>query len=169
MSTFVTVNTYAYSVAYITDKMMSSLKGIIRRIGLSPTRFSNSWTTLESGVKTWLSGRHFTGITLEVFKPLSNKLVTRWDFTIDYGYSTGDEGHLWLDADAIRFAICKCGVIPSTCEYRVIVFTKPGSPDLNGWSTCSCLSTDGFVRHSLGTTIGASHLWASTSYWRRNR
>ena len=169
MSTQVTVNTYVYSVTYVTDKMLTSLLNIIRWIGLDPGRFTDNWAGTEAAVKTWLNSQHLTGVVLEVFNPRTNALLTRWDVDVDYGYSLGTEGSMWVDTDAIRYAILKAGQLPSACDYRVVIITKPGRPDVLGWSPTTLRSTDGFVRYVVGTTIGTNPIGAQTAYWRKTQ
>lgn len=165
MSTTVRVNTYTHSVAHVTDNMLSSVKRIIILSGLSPEKFASEWADLERGIKVWLISKHLTCVILEIFKPGTSDLVTRWDLDVDYTYSSGDDGDLWADTDAIKFAIRKAGVIPSDCSYRILVSRKPGWPAVDGWTTGSFLTTTGFTRRPIGTTIGATHLGTSTSYW----
>ena len=74
---------------------------------------------------------------------------------------------VWVDPDAIRHAIKKCGFDPAGCEYRIIATTRPGRPEVAGWRPATMLSTEGFVRHSVGTTIAANSLSAGTAYWRK--
>lgn len=169
MSTQVVVNTYAHSVTYVTDKMLTSLKSIIRWIGLDPSKFVDDWGSTETAVKTWLGSRDLVGMMLEIFNPTTGKLVTRWDFAIDYSYSTNGEGNMWVDTDAIRHAILKCGVIPSSCNYRVLIQTKPGRPDVPGWGPTTLRSTDGFIMQAIGTTIGTQSMGAQTIYWRKKQ
>lgn len=164
MSTYVVVNTYTHSVTYVTDKLLTSIKSIIRLSGLSPAKMTDSWVTLERGIKTWLGTQHLEEIHLEVFNPTTDKLVGRWDFAIFYGFQ-GD-GAFWVDTDDIKYHIQKAGYWPSTCEYRIVVTNKPGRPDVSGWSTTTLRSTSGFVRQSIGTTINGSGLNAGTGYWR---
>ena len=57
MSTFVVVNTYTHSVTYVTDKMLMSLKEIIRCSGLSPEKLVADWRVLQDGIRTWLNSR----------------------------------------------------------------------------------------------------------------
>lgn len=166
MSTLVAVNTYTHSVTYVTDKMLTSLKRIIIWSGLDPAKITSDWRTLERGIKTWLDTKHLDQLVLEVYSARTQKLVGRWDFDIRYSY-TGDGGEMWVDTDAIRFAIRKCGLNPAGCDYRIVADTKPGRPDVDGWVSTSLLSTDGLVRHSVGTTIGANQLATRTAYWRR--
>lgn len=166
-TTFVSVNTYTYSVAYVTDQILISLKRIIMWSGLNPSKLVDGWRLLDVGIRTWLSGRHLEAIVLEVYDPKTTALAGRWDFDIRYGYSSDDEGTFWVDTDAIRHAIKKCGLIPSQCSYRIVATTRPGSPDVPGWVTTTLRSTNGFVRHSVGTTIGANPLASGVSYWRR--
>lgn len=164
MNTSVVVNTYVHSVTYVTDKMLMSLKEIIRCSGLSPGRLANDWTVLERGISAWLGSKHLEMVTLEVFDPSSGALVGRWDFDISYD-GFGD-GAMWTDTDDIRYHIVKAGRWPSACDYCILVTTKPGCPAVEGWSSTTFCSTDGFIRQSLGTTIGSDGLLASAAYWR---
>ncbi len=167
MSTLVFVNTYTHSVTFVTDKMLTSLKRIIVWSGLDPQKLTRDWETLDRGIRAWLSGQSLLTVVLEVYRPGSRALVGRWDFEIEYGFTTYGDGEMWTDIDAIRFAIAKCGQDPSGCDYRIIVQTKRGAPNVEGWGPAEFLSTEGFVRHSVGTTIGASPLASRTAYWRK--
>lgn len=166
-TTFVQVNTFVHSVTFVTDKMLASLKRIISWSGLNPSRLAGDWPTLESGIRTWLASKDLLRVILEVFDPRTDSLAGRWDFDIGYSYNSGDDGAFWLDTDAIKHAIKKAGLIPSDCSYRVVVTTKPGSPDVAGWTSTTLRSTKGFVRHCIGSTIGAGELATGVAYWRR--
>ena len=165
MSTFVIVNTYTHSVTYVTDKMLNSIKNIIRLSGLSPAKLTSEWGVLERGIKRWLETAYLQEIHLEAYNPVTSALIGRWDFEIFYGF-TGD-GAFWVDTDAIKYHILKAGVWPSTCEYRIVVTNKPGRPDVAGWGPGTLRSTDGFIKQSIGTTIDGSGLSTGTSYWRK--
>jgi hypothetical protein len=165
MSTFVNVNTYTHSVTYVTDKMLKSLKDIIRLSGLSPEKLTSEWDALERGIKTWLNTEDLEQVHLEVCNPRTDELIGRWDFEVSYGFS-GD-GSFWVDTDNIAYHIKKAGQWPGTCEYRIVVTTKLGRPDVDGWITAHLRPTNGFIKQSIGTTINGSGLSAGTGYWRR--
>jgi hypothetical protein len=166
MSTSVSVNTYTHSVTHVTGEMMKGLKLIILLSGLSLDKIRNDWESVERAVYAWLSSRHLQKLTLEVYNGTTSALVTRWDFDIDYTYGAGEEGSLWADHEAIRFAIAKAGVVASTCRYEFKILA-PGGADVSGWSAGSYRSTSGFTQHSVGTTVGANSLASTTSYWRK--
>ncbi|MGP2478232.1 hypothetical protein [Listeria monocytogenes] len=42
-----------------------------------------------------------------------------------------------------------------------------GAPHVDGWSDCNFLSTDGFVKQNLGTTIGTNSIGTQAGYWRK--
>lgn len=167
MSTVVSANTFVHTTTYISDKMLRSLLLIIRESGLDPTKFAKDWDWMDRGVRTWLGTQDLKTVILEVYEPRDSGLVGRWDFEILYGYGADGDGSMWVDTDAIRYAIRKAGLWPSECDYRLVAVTKPGRPDVEGWSRATLRSTDGFVRHSIGTTIGATGAGTSTAYWRR--
>lgn len=167
MSTRVSVNTFTHSVTHVTAEMVRSLKNIIRWSGLSTANLLNEWESVERAIHTWLNSRDLEKVTLEIFWPGIGVLVGRWDFEIDYSYAPGDDGSLWVDGDAIRNAIAKCGAIASTCRYEFKILHKPGAPSVAGWSAGTYRSTAGFVQHSVGTTIGAYGMASNTNYWRK--
>lgn len=167
MTTAVSVNTFTYTASYITDKLLHSLQKLIRLSGLSPERLTDDWDALERGFKRWISDHHLSMVTLEVWRPSTDDLVGRWDFEIQYGYDAEGSGGMWVDTDAIRYAIAKAGLWPSSCRYRVLATTLPGRAEVAGWSSTTFRSTQGFQRHSIGTTIGAPGAATGAAYWRR--
>ncbi len=164
MSTYTVSITYTHTVTYVTTKMLLTLKEIIREIGLDPARFTDSWDSNERAISTWLASRHLKRVTLEVYDPKTDKLVTRWDMDVVYA-SVGD-GVLWVDTAAVRYSIAKAGLVPSTCRYNLIL-SAPGGENVTGWSDCDYRSTDGFNRFTLGATVGGNGLSAQTAYWSR--
>ena len=165
MSTVVSVNTYTQSVTYVTDKLLTSIKNIVRLSGLDPAMLVDDWSVIEGGIRTWLDGRYLEGVHLEVFNSKTDKLVGRWDFEIYYGFQ-GD-GSFWQDPDAIKYHILKQGLWPSECGYRVVTTTKSNRPNVSGWSSTTLRSTNGFVKQSIGTIIDGSSLSSGTGYWRK--
>jgi hypothetical protein len=165
MSTSTFVISYAYAVTYVTAKILNILSNIIRDIGLDPSRFARDWAVYEDGISTWLASRHLQRVTLEVYDPTTNDLVTRWDMEVVYS-SVGD-GNLWFDAAAVRYAIAKAGLVPRSCLYDIKARTLPNEPYVAGWSACSLRSTDGFRRYAIGAMIGGNGLAAETAYWSR--
>ena len=165
MSTSTFVISYAHTVTYVTTKMLLVLKEIIREIGLDPANFTDNWATYEDAVATWLASRHLERVTLEVYDPHADNLVTRWD--IDVVYTSVGDGSLWVDTAAIRYAIAKAGLAPSSCKYDIKMKNKPGRPHVHGWGPCDFRSTDGFMRYSVGATLGGNGLAAQTAYWSR--
>jgi hypothetical protein len=162
MSTSTFTVSYTHTVTYVTAKMLLLLKEIIREIGLDPSHLTHDWGTYEAGMSTWLTSRHLQKVTLEVYDPTNDKLVTRWDLDVEYS-ATGD-GALWVDTAAIRYQILKAGLVPSSCKYQIKLLS-PGGRDVPGWHTGSFRSTQGFNRYCIGTTIGGNGLSTQASYW----
>ena len=163
--TTVAVNTYARSVTYVSDNILKSFKDIIRLSGLNPNRLVADWEVLMRGLETWLETSHLEKIVLEIFNPSTGKLVGRWDIDVVYDWS-GDGG-FWIDTNQIKYHIQKAGLVPNSAAYRIVVENKAGYPSVEGWSPTSLRSTDGFVRQSLGPTIGHNGLGGDAAYWRQ--
>lgn len=165
MITHAFVNTYTHTVTHVTNKLLLSIKEIIRETGLDPGRMTKEWLILERGVATWIDSMHLEKLVLEIFNSKTNALVGRWELEIIYGY-VGD-GSLWVDTDAIKYSIRKAGLNPAGCDYRIVATTKPKRPAVEGWGSCELRSTDGFSRYSVGVTIAGSGLGTQLAYWAR--
>lgn len=164
--TTVAVNTYTHSVTYVADNILKSLKDIIRLSGLDPSSLVDSWESKMRALKTWLGSQDLERVVLEVYNKKTEALIVRWD--IDIVYSWGGGGGFWTDTDQLKYHIRKAGVAPSDASYDILMKTKPGRPDVDGWAKGAYRSTDGFVRHNLGSTIDHNGLGGSAAYWRRN-
>lgn len=167
MSTHVAVNTHTHSVTYVTGEMVRSLKQIVRLSGLNADLLMNSWASLEAGISTWIRSQHLKKVTLEIYSPRTDDLVTRWDFEINYSYGADDDGSLWADHEAIKLAIAKAGVVAATCKYEFVIFNAPGREDVAGWGPGGYRTTEGFLQHRIGTTIAGNSLGTGTSFWRK--
>ncbi|MER8803241.1 HORMA domain containing protein [Mesorhizobium sp. M0998] len=164
--TRVAVNTYTHSATYVADNILKSFKDIVRLSGLDPGKFAADWETNMRALKTWLGTGDLQSVVLEVFNPRTGALIVRWDINVVYDWSSGD-GSFWTDTDQLKYHIRKACLAPSDASYDILLHTKPGRPDVSGWGKGAYRSTDGFVRHSLGTTIEHSGLGGNAAYWRR--
>jgi Bacterial HORMA domain 2 len=163
--TSVAVYSYTHSVTYVADNILKSFKDIIRLSGLDPGKLVDTWAVLMRGITAWLASGHLECVVLEVYNPSTGALIGRWD--IDVLYGVPGDGSFWTDTDQIKYHILKAGLLPSQASYRLVLRTKPGSPHVDGWSDTEFLSTDGFVRQSLGSTIEHNGLGGSVAYWRK--
>ncbi len=171
MSTTVHADLYTHTATHVATGMLRGLRQIIRDTGLNLALFDGQWEVLERGTAAWLRSGHLTSLVLEVYdpgRPVGADLVDRFDFEIDYAYDNGDDGDLWLDGDAVGYAIRKKGSIPAWCTYRVVAQRTPGAPAVEGWASTTLRSTDGFTRRSTGTALGGGNIGANLSYYTRN-
>ncbi len=164
--TSVAVNTYTHSVTYVADNILKSMKDIIRLSGLDPTNLVDGWSSKTRALQAWLHSRHLETVVLEIFDPTTRALVGRWDIDVIYTTGAGDGG-FWTDTDQIKYDVRKAGLLPSEARYRLLLQNKPGRPDVDGWEPAEYRSTEGFARHSLGSTIEHSGLGGNAAYWRK--
>ena len=165
--TRVAVNTYTHSVTYVADNILKSLKDIIRLSGLDPTNLVDRWSSTTRALATWLHSGHLETVVLEILDPRTDALVGRWDIDVIYSTGLGD-GSFWTDTEQIRYHVQKADLAPRDAMYRLVLQNEPGPPEVDGWGPTQLRSTDGFVRHSLGSTIEHHGLGASAAYWRRH-
>ena len=162
----VSVNTFTHTAGYLTANLIRSVTDIIKAVGLDPGELPSA--TLDRGLKVWIEAEDLTKLVLEIYGRSTDRLVERFDFDLDYTYSTSSDGSFWLDTDQVRFAIRKAGLLPSNCSYRVVATTRPGRQDVPGWSNTTLRSTDGLTRHAVGTAIGAGTSAAGLAYYSRS-
>jgi hypothetical protein len=168
--TAVRVNTHSYATVHVASNILRGIRQIVRLSGLSTAALTGDWEVLERGCATWLRSGDLRALVLEVYDPSlpsGADLVGRFDFDIDYGYYPGGDGELWLDPDTVAWTVRKNGSYPSSCRYRVVADTRPGRPDVDGWSRTDFRSTDGFVRQVAGAATGGGALGAQLAYYRR--
>jgi hypothetical protein len=163
--TSVAVYSYTHSVTYVADNILKSFKDIIRLSGLDQTNLVQGWESKMLALKTWITSGHLEKVVLEVFDPVTDTLIGRWD--IDVVYGAGGDGSFWTDTEQIEYHIRKAGLWPSQAAYRLLMHNKPGRPDVPGWGPAEYRSTEGFTRHSLGSTIEHNGLGGSAAYWRK--
>lgn len=166
MSVSVAVRSYTHATTYVADNILRSLKDILVLSGLDPSRLADDRQVLHRGINAWIESGHLNKLVLEVYDPVTDELVGRWDVNISYEW-TGGDGQFWTDTDAIRFAIRKAGVLVSTAKYRVVAVTADGRPAVDGWSSTQLRSTDGMLEQRIGTSIEASGLSGGIAYYRR--
>lgn len=164
--TSVAVYSYTHSVTYVADNILKSFKDIIRLSGLDPTILVENWSSNLLALKTWLQSGHLESVVLEVFDTVTDKLIGRWDIDVVYGAS-GD-GSFRTDTDQIKYHIRKAGILPSQARYRLLMQNQKGRPEVDGWGSAQFRATEGFARHSLGSTIEHNGLGGNAAYWRKN-
>lgn len=164
MSTSTFTISYTHTVTYVTAKMLLLLKEIIREIGLDPSKLTDDWASYEAAMSAWLTSRHLQKVTLEVYDPTSDKLITRWD--LDVEYAAAGDGTLWVDTAAIRYQILKAGLVASSCRYQIKLMS-PGGREVSGWGPVPFRSTQGFNRYCIGATIAGNGISTQAAYWGR--
>jgi hypothetical protein len=164
--TTVAVNTYSHSVTYVADNILKSFKDIIRLSGLNPANLVANWETNMRALRTWLGTGDLERVVLEIFNPATDAHIVRWDIDVVYNWSSGD-GSFWTDTEQLKYHIRKAGMAPADAGYDLLMHTRPGRPDVEGWGRGSYRSTEGMTRQSLGSTIEHNGLGGSAAYWRK--
>lgn len=153
--------TTTHSANYIADRILGSLKDIIRDVGLSPAKFMDDWEFIENSIKTWLEEHGLKTVFLEIYDSSTDKLVIRTDFDIKYD---GEE-MFWDDGQAIRTQILKLGKLPNACGYRLVVQRHDDARQLDGWSSTNLRDTIHLAPTSVGTAASAPGMNASGRMW----
>lgn len=153
------------SVVFLSDNLRNALREIIREYGLNPNNLMQDWTLMEVGIRTWLHSGHLESIVIEFFKPGASTASARWDVPIGYDGS-GVVDDMWLDKDYLRQLIAKSKRPTTDCVYRIILVTSPGKPWVDGFTSCTFLSTGSLAARHAGTVIATGYMTAGVTYWR---
>ncbi|MCW5962498.1 MAG: hypothetical protein KIT83_00560 [Bryobacterales bacterium] len=164
-STRTYIDTKAYSASFLSDKLMYSLKEIVRESGLDPAKLTRQWTTLEKGIGRWIVSQDLLKVSVEIFHPRKNRLVGRWDMDIIYAY--GGDGTMGSDLNPIRQLIEQEGSVPEECDYRVLIVAKEGAVDVGGWDDLQAYDAGDVRPKRLGHLLWAGDMAVDYSYWRK--
>lgn len=157
---------YAHSMTYLSDKMRSVLRLLIRASGLDPSQMLNAWSRLEAGISTWLQSGHLRAIVVEFYEPDNPGVASaRWDFEVKY-QGSGVEDDMWVDEAYLRRQFAKARQPTSRCTYRIVLSVGPDAPPVDGFENCEYLSLGEMVGRSIGTAIATPHLGAWPRYFR---
>jgi len=142
------ISTYAYARShtstFASDKLRNLLKLLVRYYGLNPQEVVDAWSDwVDRAARTWLESGHLDTITIEFYWPGSSVAVARWDFPIRYDGNGVDE--MWVDRTFFEGSFAKAKVPPAGCLYRIVLFTKPGSPAVAGVSATTMRSINGLI------------------------
>lgn len=167
MATYAYSQTYTqtHSIVFLSDNLRNTLREVVRENGLSPEKLMQDWAIIEHGIRTWLETGHLNSIVVEFFEPSSAAASARWEFPIGYTGS-GVDDDMWLDKAYLRQLIAKSARPTSKCTYRILLCTAPGAPKVDGFTSCSFLSTGQLAARQAGTIIATSHMTAGVTYWR---
>jgi len=160
-----TAYTQVHSIVFLTDNLLNTLREVIRENGISPHKLMQDWETIEHGMGTWLQSGHLTKVVVEFFMPNSDAAAAVWELPIGYDGS-GVEDDMWLDKAYLRQLIAKSRRPPSDCDYRILLCTKSGAPDVKGFSSTSFRATSHLTARQAGTVIATGHMTAGVTYWK---
>jgi hypothetical protein len=159
------VFTQTHSIVFLSDNMRNTLREVIRENGISPAKLMQDWDMIERGIKTWLQSGHLNNIVVEFFKPGASEASARWEFPTGYAGS-GVDDDMWLDKNYLRQLIAKAKRPTSDCIYRILLCTDNNAPRVDGFTSCSFLSTGQMSARQAGTVIATRHMTAGATYWR---
>ena len=167
--TFVNVSSSTYTrthtAAYVSDKIQTLLKTLVREYGLNPDKVVTCWSgSIDQAVRKWLISGHLTSIVIEFYKPGASKAEVRWDFPINYDGDSNDED-LWVDRNFFRETISKSKSPSLDCDYKIILCHNPGEPYVAGLSSTTFKSIEGLVGRRQGTVISTRDVMASVKVY----
>jgi hypothetical protein len=164
-SVYATAYSRTQTAIYVSDKLRNFLKLLVNRYGLDPQGVVDAWSGwVDRAARSYLESGQLTSIVIEFFRPGATQASARWDFPIRYDGNGVDE--MWVDRAFVEGALAKATAPPPGCVYRILLSTKPGTPDIAGVTSTNFLSTTGLTAREAGTVIATPDLMASARYYR---
>ena len=154
-----------HTSVFVSDKLRTFLKLLVRRYGLDPQGVIDAWHDwVDRAARTWLESGHLSEIIVEFYLPGSSQALARWDFPIRYDGDGVDE--MWIDRVFFEDSMPKAKAPPAGCSYRIVLRTSPGEPQVDGVGSCTLRSTSGLIAREVGTIIATPDIMASARYYR---
>ena len=94
----VAVYSRVHSVVYVSDNILKTLKDVLLHSGLDPQKLASDYDTLLRGIRRWIETEHLQKVILEVYNPITDDLIGRWDVDVVYTYSAS-AGTFWTDTE----------------------------------------------------------------------
>lgn len=157
------VHVTARSYTYLVNEINRVFLEVITGSGLDPTDFVNKQSTIETGLRTWMTLRQLEVAYLEIYDPVSGQVKTRIDLAIEY--TEGGDEYFRTDIERVKREIRPGGMFAG-CEYRLVVTTTPNAAKVSGWEPTTLRSVDHLKQYDIGNVIGTAAAGASMSLFR---
>lgn len=157
------VHVTARSYTYMANEINRTFLEAIDEFGLDASDFVEIQTTIENGLRTWLTLRQLKVAYLEVYESATGRVRSRIDLHIEFRDS-GDERYE-TEIDSVKAAVAQAGRFPG-CKYRVVVSTTDNAVKVKGWSDTTLGSVDHLSSYDIGEVIRTGAAGASMSIFR---
>lgn len=128
----VVVDVMQKSVVYMTNTLFQVILWIAKGRGLSPDYITSNRDIIERGFFTWLVEEALESLHFEIVSRDGSKSLERWDLNFEYSANPNSEVRR-PPIDQIDDFCKKLRELPKGTYYRILVRTKPGASDVEGW------------------------------------
>ncbi|MDP1847624.1 MAG: hypothetical protein Q8K79_07525 [Solirubrobacteraceae bacterium] len=160
-------STRTQTAVYLTDVITGAFSQIVASLGLSAGHLQNNWTTIETGLMTWIEEGTLTKVSLE-FGDSSNP-VAIVEIPLQYRYSGTGDAEFVANRARLARQMAKIQQIPVGTNYRVVVNRSGHYTDVPGWHATTAASRDGLTSYNLGSlgygpdaSLSMNYLYRST-------
>ena len=156
------VHVTARSYTYMANEINRIFLETITRGGLDPSDFASIQSTIESGLRTWLTLRQLEVAYLEIYEASTGKVRTRIDLNIEY--RDGTDEHYKTDIDRVKRELGAGGRFAG-CKYRVVATTVPGAAEVSGWSATTLKDVSHLTQKNVGSVVDTARGGLLMSIW----
>ena len=161
------VNVFQKSVTYQVTTLFQVMFRITKARGLASSYITNNRDVLERGFFTWFSERMLETLYFEIVTEDGSKALERWEVNFDYSDNPDPEVRK-PPIEQLESFCKKLRTLPRGTYYRILVQTKPGASEVEGWYPTSFKpfsqsNEKSFSGYGFGN-IGAK-LWYREGKW----
>jgi hypothetical protein len=158
--------TAARSVNYTATALLRLTSDIGAVRGLDLTYLQKNLEVIEAGLRTWILGQWLEKVRIEVYDPGTDQAVEVYDFGLAYEPSPGGRPETYeTKAESLREELSKLHKLRPGLDWRIIVQTKDGRPDVPGWSTTKTRDTGGLSRRDAGKVVSSAGCDVQLTYF----
>lgn len=161
--TSVRVNVQSRSIVFTANELHHLLMETVLAQGLPVDYLHRHLKLLIEGFATWMTGRWLKEIVLEVYDPPANQLVRC--FELEIAYETQERAESFrTHMDKLKAQLARLKSLRPGCDYRVVVVTRDGAPDLPGWVKTHRMDTSHLMRREFGGVIDTAMIGVGMTY-----
>ncbi|OVE78513.1 hypothetical protein BVY01_05240 [bacterium I07] len=142
------VNMMEKSITFMANTLFQMAFKIANARRLSPDYLVQNRELLESGFFTWFAEGMLESLHFEVLSPDGKKALERWDIYFSYS-ANPDPSVKKPPIGEIEEVAARLKALPPGTSYRIVIQTKPGASNVQGWQQTDFLSFDQKSEHAF--------------------
>jgi hypothetical protein len=161
----VAVNVQARSIAFAANELNRILLETTVARGLPLNYLHFRQQDLADGFRTWMSGRWLEGVILEIYDPVSDKLMEKFHLDIAYTTDGNSDETYKTHIEKLQTELKRLKKLQPGCRYRVLADTSSNAPMLPGWTESKLRDAGHLSRQEFGGMVDTAGISIGMTYF----